>query len=108
MIHFALKSSHQHLHFHFTSTPQLVHASDQYMAQSINKRKKTEKEKVKGRLQLIHTHFSAFVIKYISTNRDVLKIICFVKNIRGQKYLFLVQNDRLHKWYLCLSLELKA
>lgn len=73
MIHFALKSSHQHLHFHFTSTPQLVHTSDQYMGQSINERKKTGKEKVKGRLQLIHTHFSAFVRKYILTNRDILK-----------------------------------
>lgn len=97
MIHFALKSSHQHLHFHFTSTPQLVHTSDQYMGQSINERKKTGKEKVKGRLQLIHTHFSAFVRKYILTNRDILKIICFLKNRRGQKYLFLVQNDRLNK-----------
>lgn len=97
MIHFALKSLHQHLHFHFTSTPQLVHASDQHMGQSINKRKKTEKEKVKGRLQLTHTHFSAFVRKYIPTNKDVLKTICFLKNRRGQKYLFLVQNDSLYK-----------
>lgn len=75
MIHFAQKSSHQHLHFHFTSTPQLVHASDQNMGQSINERKKTKKEKVKESLQLIHTHFSAFVRKYIPTNRDVLNII---------------------------------
>lgn len=97
MIHYALKSLHQHLHFHFTSTRQLVHASNQYMGQSINKKKKTEKEKVKGRLKLIHTHFSAFARKYIPANKDVLKIICFLKNRRGQKYLFLVQNDRLCK-----------
>lgn len=84
MIHFALKSSHQHLHFHFTSSPQLVHTSDQNMGQSIKEMKENrERKKVKERLQLIHTHFSAFDRKYIPTNRDVLKIICFLKNRRG-------------------------
>lgn len=73
MIHFALKSSHQHVHFHFTSTPQLVHASDQYLGQSVNERKKTEKEKVKGRLQLIHTHFFSICQKIYSHKQGCTK-----------------------------------
>lgn len=101
MIHFALKSSHQHLHFHFNPLPSwCTQVTGTWDSPLTRKRKKTEKEKVKGRLQLIHTHFSAFDRKYIPTNRDILKIICFLKNRRGQKYLFLVQNDRLYK--LCL------
>lgn len=79
-----------------------MHASDQHMGQSINERKKTKKETVKGRLKLIHTHFSAFVRKYIPTNRDVLNIISFLTEEDRNTYFWFKMTGYRKDGSVCL------